>query len=144
MVANRKNAVGTTFEELRGLWVSVDRVEYVEGNQAPPDRPHQFVYYITIHNDSDETVTIVGRKWIVTNSIGHKLIVEGDGVVGEFPRLTPGDNFHYNSYHLLDSDSSAEGAYLGKAVSSTGARGVMTRIPKFSMKIPSSAKGSAG
>lgn len=129
------------FEELRGLWVSVDRVEYVETTQTPSDRPHQFVYYITIHNDSDETVTVVGRKWVVTNAVGHKLIVEGDGVVGEFPRLLPGDNFHYNSFHLLDSDSTAEGAYLAKVTTPTTARGVMTRIPKFSMKIPASAKG---
>jgi ApaG protein len=92
----------------KGLWVSVDRVEYVPGASGPPDRPHQFVYYITIHNDSPHAVTVTGRKWIVKNAQGHRTVIEGDGVVGQFPRLTPGDQFHYNSYHLVDSDSEAE------------------------------------
>ena len=48
----------------KSLWVSVDRVEYVPGASGPPDRPHQFVYYITIHNDSPHAVTITGRKWL--------------------------------------------------------------------------------
>ena len=31
------------------------------GASGPPDRPHQFVYYITIHNDSPHAVTVTGR-----------------------------------------------------------------------------------
>lgn len=125
----------TPFKELTGLRVSVDRVEYVRGANTPPHRPHQFAYFITIHNDSPKTITIMGRKWIVTNASGQKLIVEGDGVVGQFPRLTPGDQFHYNSYHLLDSDSTAEGAYLGK---DQAGNPVLVRIPAFKMDIPGS------
>ena len=123
----------TKGEEFKGLWVSVDRVEYVPGASCPPDRPHQFVYYVTIHNDSPQSVTIVGRKWVVTNAQGHRLVIEGDGVVGQFPRLTPGDQFHYNSYHLVDSDSEAEGAYLGK---DEQGKGLIVRIPSFRLDIP--------
>jgi hypothetical protein len=57
-----------------------------------------------------------------------KLVIEGDGVVGECPRLTPGTQFHYQSYHLIASDSVAEGAYLGQV--EDGER-VFTRIPPF-------------
>lgn len=124
------------YQELSGLWVSVDRVEYMESQYTPSDRPHQFVYFITIHNDTQQPVTIVGRKWIVTNAAGHKLVVEGEGVVGQFPRLSPGDQFHYNSYHLLDSDSVAEGAYLGRISNNGKEEGVLTKIPSFQMKIP--------
>ncbi|NBQ56277.1 MAG: ApaG domain [Verrucomicrobia bacterium] len=120
-------------EELKGLWVSVDRVEYIPGAAGPPDRPHQFVYYITIHNDSPKAVTIVGRKWVVTNDAGHRLVIEGDGVVGQFPRLTPGEQFHYNSYHLVDTDSEAEGAYLAKDEQGNG---LVVRIPSFRLDIP--------
>jgi ApaG protein len=122
-----------SFEPLEGLWVSLDHIEYIHGGLTPPDRPHQFAYFITIHNDSPRTITIVGRKWIVTNTEGHKLIVEGDGVVGQFPKLNPNDQFHYNSYHLLDSDSIAEGAYLGR---DEHGMGVLAKIPPFEMKIP--------
>jgi ApaG protein len=120
--------------ELPGLWVSLDRVEYNPSVQVTPDRPYGFVYYITIHNDSQRSVTIKGRKWVVTNATGEKIVVEGDGVVGEFPRLIPGDEFRYNSYHLISSDSVAEGAYIGQ--DEEGQR-VFTRIPPFKMEVPS-------
>jgi ApaG protein len=108
-------------------------VEYIPGAAGPPDRPYQFVYYITIHNDSPQAITVVGRKWVVTNDAGHRLVIEGDGVVGQFPRLTPGDQFHYNSYHLVDTDSEAEGAYLAKDEQGNG---LVVRIPAFRLDIP--------
>ena len=80
--------MATKGQEEKGLWVSVDRVEYVVGASGPPDRPHQFVYYVTIHNDSARAVTIVGRKWVVRNALGHRLVIEGDGGVW-LPRLLP-------------------------------------------------------
>ncbi|MCX6935238.1 MAG: ApaG domain [Verrucomicrobia bacterium] len=122
-----------TGQEIKGLWVSVDSVEYISGVVGPADRPHQFVYYITIHNDSLQAVTIVGRRWVVTNQQGHRLMIEGDGVVGQFPRLTPGDQFHYNSYHLVDADSEAHGAYLAK---DERGQGLIVRIPSFRLDIP--------
>lgn len=121
------------YRELPGLWVSVDRVEFVPNPSAPPQRPFQFAYYVTIHNDSVKVVTVLGRKWVVTNSKGHRMVVEADGVVGQFPRLAPGDQFHYNSYHLLDGDGLAEGAYLCR--DNDGAA-ILARIPPFHMKVP--------
>jgi ApaG protein len=120
-------------DELDGLRVSVDRVAYMPHLEAPPDKPFPFVYFITIHNDSDETVTIKGRKWVVTDTQGGTVVVEGDGVVGKFPRLAPGENFPYNSYHVIGCDSIAEGSFIG--VTDEG-RAVLTRIPRFEMKAP--------
>ena len=120
--------------ELPGLRVTVDRVAYNPEAQTPPDRPHCFVYFITIHNDSKLPVTIKGRKWVVTSDRGDVTVVEADGVVGQFPLIEPGGDFSYNSYHLLDTRSAvAEGSYLG--VDPTG-RKVITRIPKFRMSVP--------
>jgi len=120
--------------ELPGLCVTVDRVEYQPDAQTPPDRPHCFVYFISIRNGSDRAVTIKGRKWVVTNEGGEVTAVEGDGVVGKFPHLQPGEEFSYNSYHLLDTPSAvAEGSYL--AVDDAG-RKLLTRIPKFRMVVP--------
>jgi ApaG protein len=122
------------FHELPGLTVTVDRVVYQPDAQTPPERPHCFAYFITIHNDSDVLVTIKGRKWVVRNARGEITAVEGDGVVGQFPVLQPGEQFSYNSYHLLDTQSAvAEGSYLG--VDAAG-RKVLTRIPKFEMAVP--------
>jgi len=123
----------TALNELKQLRVTVDRVVHVPHLDAPEDRPHPFVYFITIHNDSNETVTIRGRKWVVTDSEGQRLVVEGDGVVGKTPRLEPGEHFSYNSYHTIGSDSIAEGAFFG--VTDAGTR-VFTRIPQFKMRVP--------
>lgn len=122
------------FFEPSGLRVTVDQVRYEPEANTPPDRPHCFVYFISIHNDTDRPVTIKGRKWVVTSSRGDVTAVEGDGVVGEFPLIEPGEKFTYNSYHLLDSPSAeAEGSYIG--VDGKG-RKVLTRIPRFKMLVP--------
>lgn len=117
-----------------GLRVTVDRVVHAPHLPAPPDRPHSFVYFISIHNDTDSPVTIKGRKWVVKNDRGEITAVEGDGVVGEFPTITPGEKFSYNSRHILDSGwAVAEGSFLGV---DTQGRRVLTRIPPFKMVVP--------
>ena len=119
--------------ELEGLHVTVDRVAFVPHIDAPKERPFPFVYFITIHNDSSETVTIKGRKWVVADTAGSTIVVEGDGVVGKFPRIEPGAHFSYNSYHTIGADSVADGAFFG--VTEDGAA-VAVRIPRFEMKVP--------
>jgi ApaG protein len=119
--------------ELPGLAVKVDRVVYRPDFEAPADRPYAFSYFITIRNDSKETVTIKGRKWVVTGAKGDRVVVEGDGVVGEFPRLRPGEQFSYDSNHVIGVDSYAEGAYIGLT---DGGEAVFTRIPRFDMHVP--------
>ena len=62
--------------ELEGLEVVVDRVVYQPDMATPEDRPHCFAYFITIHNNSEKTVTIKGRKWVVDEADGNKTVVE--------------------------------------------------------------------
>jgi len=128
--------VSSAFPELANLRVIIDKVVYVPALDAPPDRPYPFVYFITIENQSPETVTIRGRKWVITDQAGQKVVVEGDGVVGEFPRLRPGERFSYNSYHVIGLDSVAEGAFIG--LTDQGEPFVV-RIPQFKMDVPKSA-----
>ena len=72
----------------------------------------------------------------MTNAKGEVTAVEGDGVVGQFPVIEPGDKFTYNSFHLLDTTLAvAEGSYLG--IDAQGRR-VLARIPKFEMAVPRS------
>jgi ApaG protein len=125
-----------TVIEPTGLRVTVDRVVHHVSDHLPPERPHCFIYFITIHNDTDRLITIVGRKWVVTDSRGERTVVEGEGVVGQKPAIEPGGSFSYNSYHLLDAGcawAEAGGSYLG--VDSDGRR-VVTRIPLFRMVVP--------
>jgi len=122
-----------SFRELDTLRVTLDKLVYTPKLETPTERPHPFAYYLTIENCSDETLTIRGRKWVVTDAYGHRVVVEGDGVVGKTPCLKPGERFSYHSYHVIASDSVAEGAFF--AVNQAG-EAVVTRIPRFEMKVP--------
>lgn len=120
--------------ELPGLTVTIDQVLHQPDAHTPPDRPNCFAYFISIQNDSDVTVTIKGRKWVVRDEAGDTIALEGDGVVGKFPKLRPGEKFSYNSCHVFATRSAvAEGSYLG--ITDDG-RKVFTRIPRFEMRVP--------
>jgi ApaG protein len=123
----------TTPQFLFGFEASVDRVVYDPDLPASPDQPHPFIYYITIRNGSDRIVTVKGRKWVVRSEDGQVTAVEGDGVVGCFPRLEPGESFSYNSYHTTAGRAVAEGAYL--AMTEEG-EAVIARIPEFELIPP--------
>ncbi len=130
------------FFEPPGLRVTVDKVVYYKDARTTSDRSHCFVYFISIHNHTEQAVTIKGRKWVVTNERGKITAVEGEGVVGETPTIRPGESFSYNSYHLVDTGTAvAEGSYLG--VDAQG-RFVLTRIPRFEMKVPLENRAGSG
>ena len=117
-----------------GLRVNLDQLVYQDGVLTPPDTPHCFAYYITILNEGQETVTVRGRKWVVTESDGEVIAVEWDGVVGEFPALEPGEHFSYNSYHMIRSSRAiAQGSYLG--ITANG-EPVVVGIPSFELVVP--------
>lgn len=123
-----------TSRELPGLVVTVDRVVHFDaGDKLPPDRPHAFVYFITVHNGSEETVTLLARKWIVQDAGGECVVLEGDKIVGKTPRLAPGEQFSYNSFHTTAGNARAEGSFHG--VDAAGGR-MHVRIPVFEMIVP--------
>src|SRR4051812_42480500 len=120
--------------ELPGLTASLDKLCYHHGGASlPADKPHAFVYFVTIHNSSEHTVTLLGRKWVVHHADGTQLVIEGDKIVGETPRLGPGEQFSYNSYHVTGCDASAHGSFHG--VDENGNR-IHVILPQFEMNIP--------
>jgi len=118
------------FEKIR---VRVDDVVYMPSLDAPPDKPHPFVYFISIFNDSDIPVTIRARKWVVRQDDGEVTVVEGDGVVGQTPCIEPGGHFSYNSYHVIALGSSVTGAFFGETAAGDW---VFARIPDFRLEVP--------
>ncbi|HVU22649.1 MAG TPA: ApaG domain [Opitutus sp.] len=120
--------------EVPGLSARLDKLVYHHGGPSlPADKPHAFVYYITISNASDRVVTLLGRKWVVLHADGSRLVIEGDRIVGETPRLAPGEQFSYNSYHITGCDATAQGAFHG--VDEHGRR-IHVVLPPFEMVIP--------
>jgi ApaG protein len=120
--------------ELAGLTARLDKLVYHHGGKSlPEDKPHAFVYFVTIHNGSDRAVTLLGRKWVLQNRDGSHLVIEGDKIVGETPRLNPGEQFSYNSYHVTGVDARASGSFHG--IDEFGNR-IHVILPPFEMSVP--------
>ena len=119
---------------LNGLTAQLDKLVYHHGGMTlPPDKPHAFVYFVTIRNASDRIVTLLGRKWVIQHDDGEQLVVEGDKIVGETPRLAPSEQFSYNSYHMTGCDARALGSFHG--VDEFGNK-IHVVLPPFDMTIP--------
>jgi ApaG protein len=77
------------------------RVEVESQYAAERSQPFQnewfFHYTVRITNERDETVQLLSRHWIITDSTGHAEEIRGAGVVGEQPVLAPGESFQYTS-----------------------------------------------
>ncbi|MBU61064.1 MAG: magnesium transporter [Opitutae bacterium] len=120
--------------ELEGLRVALDKlVHHCENVNLPDALSHAFIYFLSIHNLSDRTVTILGRKWVLKNDDETTTVVEGDKVVGETPVLTPGETFTYNSYHITHIGAIASGSFHG--IDELGNK-IRVRIPDFRLEIP--------
>jgi ApaG protein len=120
--------------ELPGLTARLDKLVHHHGGVSlPEDKPHAFVYYITIRNASDRTVTLLGRKWVIDYGAGNRQVIEGDKIVGETPRLAPGEEFSYNSHHVTGCDATVRGGFHG--VDESGAK-VHVLLPPFDLVVP--------
>jgi len=120
--------------ELPGLTARLDQLCYHHGGLTlPADKPHAFVYFITLQNASERTVTFLARKWVIEYEDGSHTVLEGDGIVGETPRLRPGEAFSYNSYHVTGSSAVASGAFHG--VDDRGNK-IHVVLPAFAMEVP--------
>lgn len=119
---------------LPGLTARLDRLVYHHGGKSlPADQPHAFVYFVTIKNASDRIVKLLGRKWVLFQNDGSCIVIEGDKIVGETPRIAPGEEFSYNSYHVTGVDARAQGSFHG--VDDLGHR-IHVMLPEFEMIIP--------
>lgn len=120
--------------ELPGLTARLDKLVYHHGGTSlPPDKPHAFVYFITVSNASDRTITLLGRKWVLEYSDGSRQVIEGDRIVGETPRLAPGEAFSYNSYHVSGGDARAFGCFHGH---DEMGEPIHVPLPPFDMNVP--------
>ena len=89
-------AESTSSAETYGIRVRVQSF-YRPEQSSPRDDRYVFAYTITISNESTRAAQLRTRHWIITDGRGTIEEVRGDGVVGEQPRLQPGQSFQYTS-----------------------------------------------
>lgn len=120
-------------ETTDGVTVRVS-VSYLP-EQSEPGRGRWFwAYHIRIENDSDRTVQLLTRHWIITDGRGARHSVEGEGVVGEQPVIAPGASYDYVSGCPLSTPTGAmQGSY--RMIGEDGSR-FDVAIPRFALTAP--------
>ena len=115
----------------KGIKISVDTV--FEGaifkNQVIQ---FAYAYKITIDNQSQDTIQLVSRFWMIKDALNDTVYVEGEGVVGMKPVLQPQQKHTYSSGCLLMSPvGSMQGHY--NMVNFTTGETFKVGIPNFKL-----------
>ncbi len=101
----------------KGIRVRVEP-EYLEDQSSPDEGYFFWSYTVEISNDTEIAVELRSRLWQITDAQGCREEVRGPGVVGQTPRIEPGETFTYTSgcplrtpsgimvgsYQMVDSD----------------------------------------
>lgn len=103
--------------------------------QSDPDNDkYLFAYTIRIVNSGQTTAQLISRHWVITDANQHVEEVRGPGVVGEQPRLAPGEAFEYTSGCPLPTPfGSMRGSYQCVAEDGTAFE---VPIPEFLLSVP--------
>jgi ApaG protein len=109
---------------------------YMPEQSDPESDRYVFAYTVTIRNEGTAAAQLLNRHWIITDANGHESEVRGPGVVGEQPRLKPGEGFRYSSGAVLETPvGSMRGSY--QMADETGRR-FDAPIAPFTLAVPGS------
>jgi len=107
---------------------------YLVQESQPEKSRYLFSYTITIKNQGDNPARLLARYWKITGGNGHEQEVEGDGVIGLHPHLSPEQTFTYTSAAMLDTPvGMMQGHYL--MLADDGER-FDVDIPAFTLAAP--------
>ena len=121
----------------RAIRVTV-RPQYLPDQSDPAKSKYVWAYQVRIENKGDIAVQLRSRHWKITDGLGRLQEVKGPGVVGETPRLRPGEVFEYTSGTPLSTSSGImTGTY--QMVSETG-ENFDIEIPTFSLDTPAASR----
>lgn len=110
---------------------------YAAEESSPEQGLYLWSYTVEIENHGAETVTLIARRWTITDAFNRVNEVEGSGVVGEQPELKPREAFRYVSNCPLPTPSGAmRGSY--QMVNDAGEL-FEVEIPEFSLHLPGAA-----
>ena len=85
---------------------------YVEAQSDPAQDRYVFAYTINILNRGTGVSQLRNRHWYISDAHGEVEEVQGEGVVGQQPRLKPGEAFQYTSGAILKTPVGAmHGSY---------------------------------
>jgi ApaG protein len=111
---------------------------YLADQSDPDESRFVWAYVVEIENHGAEPLTLIARRWTITDAQNRVETVEGQGVVGEQPRLEPREAFRYASGCPLPTPSGAmRGVYQ---MAADDGRTFEVEIPEFSLHMPGATK----
>ena len=85
---------------------------YLPQPSDPDANKYAYGYRIVILNNSQQVIQLISRHWDIIDADGELRSVDGEGVVGEQPILSPGEAFRYESFAVLPTPwGTMEGYY---------------------------------
>lgn len=110
------------------------KTQYLKAQSVPDQNQYVFAYTITIENQSDEQVQLLNREWQITDA-DHKITrVAGEGVVGQQPKIAPGESFSYTSGTVMATPIGSMQGHYGM-VNATGTP-FIAEIQSFRLAVP--------
>lgn len=107
---------------------------YLENHSDPDNNQFAFSYTITLTNSGNVAAQLKSRHWLITDGNEQVQEVIGEGVIGEFPYLKPGESYEYSSGTMLDTPTGTmEGSY--QMVTDSGSEFEAT-VPLFALIKP--------
>jgi len=77
------------------------QTEYVATQMVKNEENYVFSYTINIANNSDQSVKLLSRYWLITDGDNKTSTVTGEGVIGKQPVIAPNDSYIYTSGCIL-------------------------------------------
>lgn len=107
---------------------------YLDEQSDPDNKRYVFSYFITISNQGTEQVQLLSRYWMITDGNQKIQEVEGEGVIGEQPKIQPGESYSYTSGTVIATEvGSMSGHY--KMITESGEQ-FDAQIPTFTLALP--------
>jgi ApaG protein len=108
--------------------------QFLDEQSDPDGERYVFAYTIRIRNLGRLPAQLLDRHWVITDGNGKIEEVRGEGVVGEQPRLEPGEAFTYTSGAVLETAvGTMQGSYH---MSGDDGTEFEAPIPPFTLSVP--------
>tara|TARA_Y100001949_G_C15892696_1_gene288883 strand:- start:202 stop:582 length:381 start_codon:yes stop_codon:yes gene_type:complete len=115
------------------ITISVETI-YLQQDSEPENNKYFFLYTILIRNMGSVGAKLLSRHWIIKDSNGKKQDVKGDGVVGEQPHITPGEEFQYTSGAMIETSlGTMKGTYQ---MIDDDEKYFDAQVPEFILSVP--------
>jgi ApaG protein len=113
--------------------------EFIDSKSSAIGDLFIWAYHVRIDNRNTESLKLISRYWRIIDEKGIIQEVNGEGIVGEQPIITPGASYQYSSgVHLRYPSGIMTGQYkMQKLGTETIGETFDVKIPNFSLDVPS-------